>query len=97
MDKSLASQIKGQNKETHILRGAWAPQPVKHLTLDLGSDHDLMVHEFKPLIGLCADGTEPAWDSVSPSLCPAPTCVHYLSLSQKKKKLKKYKSNNTFL
>ena len=31
-------------------------QSVKCLTLDLGSGHDLMVHGFKPLTGLCDDG-----------------------------------------
>ena len=54
-------------------------QSVKHLTLDLGSGHDLTVGKFKPRIGLCADGTKPAWDSVSPSL-PLP-CLCSLSLS----------------
>ena len=28
-------------------------ESVKHLTLDLGSAHDLMVREFEPLVGLC--------------------------------------------
>ena len=49
--------------------GAWGAQWVEYPTLDLGSGHDLLVHEFEPHIGLCAEGTEPAWDSVSPSLC----------------------------
>ena len=26
---------------------------------DFGSGHDLVVHEFKPRVGLCADGSEP--------------------------------------
>ena len=26
------------------------------------------VHEFEPRVGLCADGAEPAWDSLSPPL-----------------------------
>ena len=39
-------------------------QLVKRLTLDFGSGHDLAVHEFE-LVGLCADGTEPTWDSLS--------------------------------
>ena len=58
------------------LRGAQVALPVKHPTLDLSSGHDLTVREFKPHIGLCADGVEPAWDSVSPSLCPSPACAH---------------------
>ena len=53
---------------------------VKCLTLDLGSGHDLKVCEFEPRVGLCADGAEPAWVSVSPSLCPSSTCVPSLSL-----------------
>ena len=44
-------------------------QSVKHLTLDFGSGHDLMVCEFEPRIGLRAErAAEPAWDSPSPSL-----------------------------
>ena len=46
---------------------------------DFGSDHDLMVHEFEPHIGLCTDSLEPAWDSLL-SLCPSPACA--LSLSK---------------
>ena len=41
---------------------------VKRLTLALGSGHDPTVGEFEPHIGLCADGVNSAWDSVSPSL-----------------------------
>ena len=64
-------------------------QLIKHPTLDLGLGHDLTACEFKPLTGLCADGAEPAWDSVSPSLCPSLTCMCSLSLSLKINKLKK--------
>ena len=73
-----------------IFRGAWVAQSVKCPTLDLGSGHDLTVREFKPHIRLCTDSVEPAWDSVSPSLCPSFT-VHTrsharsLSLSNKEK------------
>ena len=35
-------------------------QSAKHLTLDFGSGHDLMVCEIVPCLGLCADGVEPA-------------------------------------
>ena len=45
-------------------------QSVEHLTLDFGSDHDLTVCGVEPRIRLCADSMEPAWDSVSFSLCP---------------------------
>ena len=40
-------------------------QWVQRLTLNLNSGHDLVVHEFEPHIGLCADNAEPAWDSLS--------------------------------
>ena len=47
---------------------SWVAQLVKRLTLGVGLDHDLMVCKFKPYFGLYADGSEPAWDSVSLSL-----------------------------
>ena len=51
----------------------------KRLTLDLGSGHDLTVHEFEPCVGVCADSVEP--DRNSPSLpVSLPLC-----LSKKKK------------
>ena len=61
-------------------------QSVKHPTLDFGSDHDLMVCELEPHIGLCIDSVEPAEDSLSPPL----PCLfaHVLSLSHKMNKLK---------
>ena len=63
----------------------WTSQMVKRLTLDPGSGHDLTVRGLEPHTGLWADGAEPAWDSVSPSLCPSPlvhTRVLSLSLSK---------------
>ena len=57
-------------------------QSVKYLTLDLRSGHDLKVCEFKPHIGLCADGMEPASDSSS--LLSALDHVLSLSLSLSK-------------
>ena len=45
--------------------GTCTAQLVKCPTLGFSSGHDLPVHEFKPHSGLCADGSEPAWDSVS--------------------------------
>ena len=45
--------------------GTWVAQSVKHLTLGFGSGHHLTIHEFEPLIGLCADSLELAWDSLS--------------------------------
>ena len=50
--------------------GTWVAQSVKHPTLGLGLGQDLTVCEFEPHIGLCADGAEPAWNSVSPSDLP---------------------------
>ena len=41
--------------------------------LDFGSGHDLMVCEFEPRIGLCADIVESAWDSLPlPLFLPLP-------------------------
>ena len=59
--------------------------------LDCGSGHDLIVGGFELHIGLCADGAEPAWDSVSLSLCPSPprVCSLSVSLSLKINKLRK--------
>ena len=39
---------------------AWVAQLVKQLTLDFGSDNDLIVHQIEPHIGLYADSVEPA-------------------------------------
>ena len=44
---------------------------IKHLTLDLGSSHDLTVHGMEPHIGLCADSMETAWDSLCLCLYPS--------------------------
>ena len=61
-------------------------QLVKHLTLDLGSCHDLLVCEMESHVGLCTDSAGPAWDSLCPSLSlPLPT-----SFSLKINKLKKF-------
>ena len=57
-------------------RGAWVVPSVKRPTLDFGSGHDLMVCGIKPRIELCTDSTEPAWDSLSPSLCAPPMLSH---------------------
>ena len=48
-------------------------QLVKHLTLDFGSGHDLMVCEIKPCVGLHDGSMEPLGiDSMSPSLSALP-------------------------
>ena len=49
---------------------------------DFGSGHDLMVCEFEPCVRLCADGGEPAQDSLFPPLSGAPPLVLSLSLSK---------------
>ena len=60
---------------------------------DFGSGHDLMVCEFKPLDGLCADSSEPGacfGFCVFLSLSPPPLML-CLSLSQKQINIKKKK------
>ena len=49
--------------------------------LDFGSGHHLVICGFETRLGLCADGVEPAPNSLSlsVSLCPSPTCSHCLS------------------
>ena len=49
---------------------------VEQLALDLSSSRDLMVREIKPHIGLCSDGSEPAWDSL-----PLPLLTFDIALS----------------
>ena len=68
--KRLKSLLK-----TSISWGAWVAQLVEHLTLDLGSGHDLTVREIKPHVGLCTDSMEAAWDSV----CLSVSLPHALS------------------
>ena len=57
--------------------GQW----VGHPTLDFSSGHDLVVGEIEPLVGLCPDSVEPAWDSLSPSLSLSLPCAHARALS----------------
>ena len=69
-------------------------QPVKHLTLDFGSGHDLGIMRSSPQLG-SALSRESTQDSVSPS--PSASPLHALSLSQIKKKiLKNILSNMIF-
>ena len=44
-------------------------QWVKRPALGFGSGHDLTVCGTEPRVRFCADGVEPAWDSLS--LCPS--------------------------
>ena len=57
-------------------RGTWGAQSVRRLTLDLGSGHNLTVHEFKPRVRLGTDCTEPTWDSLPLSLSLSPSKIH---------------------
>ena len=66
--------------KTQISWSTWVTQFVKRPPLDFGSGHDLTFHEFESWVGLCADSSDPAWDSLSPSLT-APPCSLSLSLS----------------
>ena len=50
---------------------------------NFGSGHDLIVYGFEPLVHLCADSSEPASDSVSPSLFVPPLLTRGLSLKYK--------------
>ena len=66
-------------------KGARVARPVEHPTLAFGSRHDLEVRGIEPCVGLWADSAEPAWDSLSLSLCPCSTRTLCLSLSQNKR------------
>ena len=68
------------NTITEKSRGARVAQSIEHLTPGFGSGHDFMVREFKPHVGFCADGAEPAWDSLFLPLSLPPRA---LSLSLK--------------
>ena len=52
---------------------AWVAQSVKRLTLGFGSGHDLTICGIEPCVRLCTDSSEPAWDSLFPSLCLCPS------------------------
>ena len=71
-------------------------QSVEPPTLDLGPGHDLTVQGLEPGIGLCANGSDPAWDSVSPSLCPSTACHHPLKINKLLKKVF-FNSNDNIL
>ena len=60
--------------------------PVKHLTADFSPGHDLAVRECEPRVGLCADGVEPAWDSLSPPLSALPRLLSFKNRQTLKKK-----------
>ena len=60
--------------------GSWVGESVKHLTLNFGLGHDLMVCEFEPHIRVCVGSSEPLGFFLPLSLCPLPLLVLSLSL-----------------
>ena len=73
----LGKCLQGRPKQEQTILGAWVAQRVKCPTLDFHSGRDLVVCEFR----LCGDSTEPAWDSLSPSLSAPHLLLLSLSLS----------------
>ena len=65
-------------------------QSVEHVTLDFGSDHDIMVMELSPALG-SALGMEPACNSRSPSPFSSAPPLRMHSLSQKTNEQKNLK------
>ena len=62
---------------------AGAPGWLRHLSILLLVAAQVMISRFpelEPHIGLHTDSAEPAWDPLSPSLCPSPTCAVSVSL-----------------
>ena len=57
-------------------------QLVECLTLAFGSGHDLTAHETEPLVGLCPNIEEPAWDSLSVPTLPAPALALSLKINK---------------
>ena len=71
---------KNRDRMRIVFWGTWVAQSVKRPTL--GSGRDLMVHRTDPHIGLHTVSTEPAWDSLPPSLsAPPPARTHARALS----------------
>ena len=57
-------------------------QLVERLALHFGSGRDLMVHGIEPRVELCTHSTEPAWDSLSPSLSVPPLMALSLKINK---------------
>ena len=84
MEESLTSnEIREMRKMWETGQGVWVAQLVKQLTLAQVMISRLM--SLSPESGsvLTAESLEPAWDSVSLSLCPSPAHAHSLSLKNK--------------
>ena len=60
------------------------PSQLSLWTPGFGSGCDLTVRESEPRIRLCADSTEPGWDSLSPSLSAPSLLALYLSTALKR-------------
>ena len=72
--------------ETIVIKTLWGARvapSVEHLTLDFSSGRDPRIMGSSPASG-SAQSTEPAWDSLSLSLCPSPP-AHALSFLSKTK------------
>ena len=62
----LDTYVEALTQNVTVFMGVpWVAQSVKCLTLGFGSGRGLTFHEFNPRIGLCANGAEPTWDSLS--------------------------------
>ena len=74
LNKAQDSYIFGSQPKTHLLSPLRCSscihdtpaaalkllfQPVTHISIDVGSGHDLTVREFEPRVGLWADSSEP--------------------------------------
>ena len=70
-----------------ILGASWVARSVKCQALDFSSGRDLTVHEFKSHLRLHAGTTEPAWDSLSPSLCSSPTLSKKINIKKNRKQI----------
>ena len=74
-------------KKWKLGRGGGAPEWLSRLGIWLLVLAQVMISfmvcEFEPRIGLCADSAEPAWDSLSLSLCPSPASALSVSLKNK--------------
>ena len=70
-------------------------QLVKHPTLGFGSGHYLVVCVFEPHVGLPTDSTEPASDSLSPSLFAPPLFMLTLERKKGRKKERRKKKKET--
>ena len=76
-------------RNVSYIGSTWVVESVKHLTLDFGSSQDLIVHGIESHIRLCADSTEPTWESLSPSFSLSLPCLCSLFLSPKQINIKK--------